>query len=143
MLEKEPRPYWGWERDVGIPTAIFVCLLTGPWCVLVPPMGFLFLIAALVIVPPIWWWLVRGRTDEPVRGAVAGLLIGLLVPVAEFLIGTSLTNGPMRGEGLGGLIWGFIGILHFVAAVASVVLCPLLGVGVVYLMRRIAPRGTS
>lgn len=128
-----------WPRDIVIPTAIFTLLFAGPWFVF-PPIGVWFVPIVLTLVPPIWWWLVRGRTDQPVRGAMAGLFIGPLVHAGEFGVLAYLANGPLRGDGEASLVWMFAAIPLVVAGVASVVIGPLLGAGIVLVMRRIVPR---
>lgn len=125
-----------WVRNIGIPTAIYTIVFSGPWLV-IPFIGLRFLALPLVITPPLWWWLVRGRTDQPVRGAFAGLLIGPLVHLGEFWVLVLIANGPSnRDGGLANLIWIYFAFGVIVAGVASFALSPLLGTGIVYLLRR-------
>jgi hypothetical protein len=88
----------GWVRNAGTPTTIFTLILAGPWC-LIPFIGLRFLLVDLSILPPIWWWLVRGRTDEPLRGAMASLVIGPRVHLDESMLLVCTARGPGRGDG--------------------------------------------
>jgi hypothetical protein len=74
---------------------------------------------------------------------MAGLLIGPLVHGAEFLLLVYFANGPMRAEGEAGLVWMLIAMPLLVAGVASLVFGPLLGLGIVLLMRRFPTRRTT
>src|SRR5215813_12754515 len=91
-------------REIGLPSAIFVALLAGPWLI-IPSIGLVFAPVVLLVVLPIWWWIVRGRTDEPVRGAWAGLFIGPLVHAGELFVWIVFMRGPPGpGDMAGGII---------------------------------------
>jgi len=94
-----------------------------------------FALAIVVLTPPIWWWLVRGRTDQPVRGAFAGLLVGPLshALMIGFLAWDVRVHG--RNGGLANLAYVLVGMMLLVATFVAAGVGPLVGLLAVRLQR--------